>query len=1077
MPVPAGGDSAASVSQQSQAIEVVMQFWAPGKRKAAKMLNQAAAAAMIEPLEMRQMLTATVGIVAIDATATEASVTTGKFRLVRDDTDGALAVTVALSGTATDGTDYNTISTTVNFADGVGTADVTVTPKDDSSYEGAETVIMTIEESEDYTIDAEDTEATVTIADNEKPTVTLTSEDTAAQEADSEETGTFTLTRNGPTEGPLAVKVVFTGSTATNGTDYNTIATTLTIPDGEDHLDVNVVTKQDATLEGPETVKMSLAADAAYVIDGTDKTATVTIADDEKPVVKVLASDAIATEGSTTDTGKFTISRTGPTTEALTVDITVSGTATNGTDYDTINDSVTIPIGKSFVDVVVKTKADTGVELTETAILTIDEGDTYTINESATAATVTVKDDDKPTVSLTATDATASETGKNNTGKFTITRTGANHEALVVPIVLTGTATKGTDYKTLSTSITIPAGKSSKVIEIKPKDDLLLEGTETIIATLGTGAFIASSEAKTGTISLSEDEVPDVTLKVTDAVATEPTTDKGTITVTRSGPTGAALVVDLDVTGTATNGTDYTTIADSVTIPAGKSFATITVAPTDDSTLEGSETVIVTLADSANYDLDSDTSSGTVTLKDNEKPTISITATDDDSDEDSDDAIVFTISRDGGSSDALDVLYSISGTAKLGTDTNETLTGKATIAAGSLNKTISITPKNDSAFEGDETIILTLKAATAYTISADNTKDTATIVEDDKPTVSIKATDAKGKEGTTDGVVLTVSRTGVTTGALNVSLTTSGTVGAADFATALPTSVTIPAGKSFATVTVVAKDDSTYEGSETLLMSLAEDDDYAIDEANASAIGTFTDKQLPTVSVTASDAAATEEDHATGTFTFSRDAAAADELVVNYTITGTAKNGKDYVKIPKTVKIPAGESEATITVTPRTDAAIEGSETVILTITASATTYKISADHKADTVTIADEQSPTVSIEALDETVDESDTTGGRFRIWRTGAAVVGTLVVDFTLGGTAEQTTNYVLKDEDGNTISGTSVTIAAGDAYIDLYVIPVNDDDAGEDLTVSMDIAAKSTYTVDEDLNSVSLTIADDD
>ena len=54
-------------------------------------------------------------------------------------------------------------------------------------------------------------------------------------------------------------------------------------------------------------------------------------------------------------------------------------------------------------------------------------------------------------------------------------------------------------------------------------------------------------------------------------------------------------------TGTAANGTDYSSIAGSVTILSGQSSALVTVIPIDDSSGEGSETVIFTLSTSANY--------------------------------------------------------------------------------------------------------------------------------------------------------------------------------------------------------------------------------------------------------------------------------------------------------------------------------------------------------------------------------------------------------------------------------------------------------------------------------------------
>src|SRR5581483_10444730 len=78
-------------------------------------------------------------------------------------------------------------------------------------------------------------------------------------------------------------------------------------------------------------------------------------------------------------------------------------------------------------------------------------------------------------------------------------------------------------------------------------------------------------------------------------------------------------------------------------------------------------------------------------------------------------------------------------------------------------------------------------------------------------------------------------------------------------------------------------------------------------------------------------------------------------------IGGTATNGADYAALPGTVTIPAGATAATIRVSPIDDAAVEGSETVLLTLSGSAA-YGVGTPASA-AVTIADNDgSPVASI-------------------------------------------------------------------------------------------------------------------
>jgi spore coat protein U-like protein len=95
------------------------------------------------------------------------------------------------------------------------------------------------------------------------------------------------------------------------------------------------------------------------------------------------------------------------------------------------------------------------------------------------------------------------------------------------------------------------------------------------------------------TVSITaETGTPTVTLTATDDTASEAEPDSGTFTFTRAGSTTASLDVLYSISGTATNGTDYSpTLSGSVTIPAGQASATVTITPSQDNLVESAETV------------------------------------------------------------------------------------------------------------------------------------------------------------------------------------------------------------------------------------------------------------------------------------------------------------------------------------------------------------------------------------------------------------------------------------------------------------------------------------------------------
>ncbi|HEY1581929.1 MAG TPA: Calx-beta domain-containing protein, partial [Chthoniobacterales bacterium] len=107
----------------------------------------------------------------------------------------------------------------------------------------------------------------------------------------------------------------------------------------------------------------------------------------------------------------------------------------------------------------------------------------------------------------------------------------------------------------------------------------------------------------------------------------------------------------------------------------------------------------------------------------------------------------------------------------------------------------------------------------------------------------------------------------------------------------------------------------------------------------------------PTVSIQAS-ARAASEDGQKGKFSITRNGCDTQALTVFYTLGGTATNGVDYRTLKGRVKIPAGKDSATITVAPIDDSIPEGTETVVLTLSAE-TTYGITGAASA-TVSILD---------------------------------------------------------------------------------------------------------------------------
>src|SRR5438552_18755176 len=115
--------------------------------------------------------------------------------------------------------------------------------------------------------------------------------------------------------------------------------------------------------------------------------------------------------------GTFQICRAPDTSSDLSVNYTLGGTEQNGRDYEQLGNSVTIAAGASSTTVTVRPIDDGEIEGNESVTLTISESAAYNVG-SPSSATLTIADNDgpppppeKPTVTVVATDAEASERG------------------------------------------------------------------------------------------------------------------------------------------------------------------------------------------------------------------------------------------------------------------------------------------------------------------------------------------------------------------------------------------------------------------------------------------------------------------------------------------------------------------------------------------------------------------------------------------------------------------------------------------------------------------------------------------
>ncbi|MCM3901686.1 MAG: hypothetical protein ND866_08270 [Pyrinomonadaceae bacterium] len=555
-----------------------------------------------------------------------------------------------------------------------------------------------------------------------------------------------------------------------------------------------------------------------------------TITDDERPTVTLRVTDDANEAG--LDPGSFTVTRTGPTTNPLTVNYTIGGGATNGVDYQTIGTSVTILAGSATGTVVITPIADNLIEGAENVLLSLSSSADYA-EGTPNLASLTIADDDLAVVTVMATDP-ATELGPT-TGAFTFSRTGATAEALTLICLQSGTASGGSDYTSIGSTnfaVTIPAGESSVVVTITPLADNLVEGDETVVVSINPSLRYVLGTPSTATLTIVDDP-PVVSMSATDVLAAEAGPDVGVFTFTRTGGNLAADLTVIFSRGGTASIQDFAGIGLSVTIPANQTSAPETILPLADNVVEGDETVVLTVIPSGSVSstyLIGTPSSGTVTIADDPAIITVTSVIDPAASELGPDPGVFLVTRSGGEvTSSLLILLQPSGTATNGTD-YASIGGSnffLTIPANQTTATLTINPLPDNRVEGSETAVLTIQPRAAYTIG---TPSSATVtIADDPPIVTVTATDANASEAGQDPGVFTFTRTGGNlAAALTVSFSRGGTAANNSDYSNIGSSVTIPGNQSSTTVTITPIDDTAVEGPETVILTITASTSYVI---------------------------------------------------------------------------------------------------------------------------------------------------------------------------------------------------------------------------------------------------------
>lgn len=289
-------------------------------------------------------------------------------------------------------------------------------------------------------------------------------------------------------------------------------------------------------------------------------------------------------------------------------------------------------------------------------------------------------------------------------------------------------------------------------------------------------------------------------------------------------------VTTADVTTTVVD--DYTALTSSlVTINAGNTTTTYTITIVDDMDLESNETLTATLANpSAGLNLGTNTvHTYSIEDNDNTRKVFFDAASSSGSESTTSVNVGLTISSvDAVSPTSVD--YTVTGGTASGSGVDYTLaSGTVTFNPGSTTGSFNISINNESLFEANETIIITL--SNPINCNLDNTMPfagtgaithTYTINNDDTaPTIQFNSISSSGSE-TVTSVAFQVDLSAVSGVDASASFSVTGTAtGGGDDYTLADGTITITEGNTSANINALIINDTDEELSETMILTLS----------------------------------------------------------------------------------------------------------------------------------------------------------------------------------------------------------------------------------------------------------------
>ena len=790
-------------------------------------------------------------------------------------------------------------------------------------------------------------------------------------------------------ERDLTIPITKANQGGASNSDYSGVPANLTFAAGDTEQEFTFTTTDDSVDDDGESVLLGYGTLPTGVTVDTNNEATVSITDDDDPIITASFGQAAHTVAESDDTSTadaaehqatITVTLSADPERTIAIPLITAGQGgANADDYSGVPDNVTFDAGETEQSFVFTATHDTLDDDGESVKITLGSmPDNRVSGTSPTETVISITDDDDPNVSASFSAATYS-VGEGSSVTITITLSADPERTVTIPLVATeqgGAATA--DYSGIPASLVFNAGQTEQTFSLTATQDLDDDDDESVKITFGTlQSRVSSGATPEAVVSIEDDDNPRLTVEYDAAAYTVAEGASQAITVTLSAAPERDVTIPLTITNQSNaSDADYSGVPANLQFNATQTSKSFTFTATQDNVDDDDEKVSLGFAVTLPNRITTGTNATSlVSITDDDVPTItadfgaatySVAESDDpDTAEESENQVTVTVtlSADPERQVTIPLIVDTQGGAS-GADYSG-IPPNVVFTSGETEQTFTFTATADTIDDDGESVKITFGARPTQVDEGATKQTIVSITDDDLPEISVSYGNATYSvdEGSTVAVVVTLSASPER--AITVPITRVNQDGATgDDYSGVPASVDFAAGDTNATFTFSATEDDIDDDGESVklafsnsnlpervtsatpvntVVSINDDDDPHIQVSFASAAYSVVESDDP-------NTADQSENEVTITVTLDADPERMATIPLTITNLDGASNG-DYSGIPAQVQFASGDTSEEFTFTATHDTLDDDDEKV-----------KISLGTLPDRVTTGSNGTTTVSI-------------------------------------------------------------------------------------------------------------------